>query len=58
MVEKGELTVPYVSTHENLADFLTKPLDIEKLAEALDQHVRVKPPAPARARRRPGTART
>jgi hypothetical protein len=37
--------------------FLTKPLDIEKLAEALDQHVRVKPPAPARARRRPGTAR-
>ncbi|MBX9993111.1 PAS domain-containing hybrid sensor histidine kinase/response regulator [Phreatobacter oligotrophus] len=37
--------------------FLTKPLDIEKLAEALDQHVRVKPPAPARAMRRPGTAR-
>jgi len=37
--------------------FLTKPLDVEKLAEALDQHVRVRPAAPARARRRPGTAR-
>ena len=30
MVEKGELTVPYVSTHENLADFLTKPLDSKR----------------------------
>ena len=27
MVEAGELTVPFVSTHDNIADFLTKPLN-------------------------------
>ncbi len=36
--------------------FLTKPLDVEKLAEALDQHVQVRPEGRARARRRPGPA--
>ena len=26
IIEKFELTVPFVATHDNLADFLTKPL--------------------------------
>lgn len=26
MVESFEIEVPYVSTHDNLADFLTKPM--------------------------------
>ena len=30
MVEKFELEVPYVSTHENPADFLTKPMPNSK----------------------------
>ena len=27
MVEAGELVVPYIGTNDNLADFLTKPLN-------------------------------
>ena len=30
MVEKGELTVPFVRTEDNLADFFTKPLAAKK----------------------------
>ena len=33
MVEAGELVVPYVATHDNLADFLTKPLAAPRFFE-------------------------
>ena len=33
MVEAGEITVPYVSTHDNLANFLTKPLGAPRFFE-------------------------
>ena len=36
LVENGEVTVPYVNTHDNLADFFTKPLAWKQFVKLRD----------------------
>ena len=41
MVEAGELIVPYVNTNDNLADFLTKPLNAPRFFQLRDKIMNV-----------------